>query len=74
MVRKDMYACERQMGPLMSVHGTLVVILLRFYALQGDKILCSFRAKIVRIVRDSPPIKHAFTRDKILVREGCYKK
>ena len=46
----------------------------KIYALQGDKILCSCRAKIVRIVTDSPLIKHAFTRDKVLVREGCYKR
>jgi len=71
-----MYAYEERIGPLMLVHElvTLVVILLRFYALQGDKILCSCSAKIVRIVTDSSPIKHAFTRDKILMREGCYKK
>jgi len=54
--------------------GTLVVILLRFYALQGDKILCSCSVKIVCIVTDSSPIKHTFTQCKVLVREGCYQR
>jgi len=76
MIHKGMYAYVKQIGPLMLVRELVprVVILLRFYALQGDQILCSCSAKIVSIVTDSSPINHAFTRDKILMREGCYKR
>jgi len=47
---------------------------IKIYALQGDKILCSCSAKIVYTIARSSPIKYALTRDKIFVRESCYKR
>jgi len=36
--------------------------------------MCDCNTKIVRIVTNSLLVKHVVTRDKVLIREGCYKR